>query len=225
MKIIILILANDNNIYLKCQSLWKKYMNLHPNIKSYFIKFKKDISKDGYLEDDTIYIDGEESLKPGCLIKTIESINFILNKEEFDYIFRTNMSSVIDLYKFYDFIKNKNDDCMAISGIYNNNNIKIKFPSGAGFLLSKKICQQLIDNKDKINYNLIDDVAIGLYLQNQNINIYPLTRFEAYNYDKNIDKINNELIKDYYHFRCKSFNMELTPIIMKKVIDVIYNIT
>jgi hypothetical protein len=36
--LIILILANDNELYLKCQELWKIYMNTKPNVKSIFIK-------------------------------------------------------------------------------------------------------------------------------------------------------------------------------------------
>ena len=38
MKLIVLILANDTDAYLKMQEKWKLYMNSHANIKSYFIK-------------------------------------------------------------------------------------------------------------------------------------------------------------------------------------------
>ena len=39
MNIIILIIANDDNeSYIEMQQIWRKYMNNHSNIKSYFIK-------------------------------------------------------------------------------------------------------------------------------------------------------------------------------------------
>ena len=79
MKIIILILAHDDGWYHICQSIWKSYMNTHPHINSYFIKHRSDMTNDFLLENDTIYIKGNESMIPGCLEKTIQSIIFILN--------------------------------------------------------------------------------------------------------------------------------------------------
>jgi len=39
MKLIILILASDNNeVYLECQKLWRSYMNINTNVKAFFIK-------------------------------------------------------------------------------------------------------------------------------------------------------------------------------------------
>jgi hypothetical protein len=109
MKIIILILANDDGIYLECQKLWRSYMNIHPNIKSYFIKFNTEITSDILVDNNTIFIKGCETIIPGCLIKTIKSINYLLKNEDFDFIFRTNMSSVVNLNCLYDFvINNKN---------------------------------------------------------------------------------------------------------------------
>jgi hypothetical protein len=120
MKLIILILANDTDIYLECQKLWKTYMNTHSNIKSYFIKYKVGLNDDVILENDTIFINGNESLIPGCLVKTIKSIEFLLKTQDFDFIFRTNMSSVIDLHKFYNLVINNKNDCSAVIGYHNN---------------------------------------------------------------------------------------------------------
>ena len=218
MKILILILANDNGIYLECQTLWRTYMNLHPNIKSYFIKFDNQLTTDILVDNNTIFIKGNESFIPGCLIKTLETINYVLKNEEFDFIFRTNMSSVVDLNKLYNFVLNNKNDYSGVVGRHNN----INFASGAGILLSKQMCYNLISYKNLLNYNLLDDVSIGLLFQTNNITIFPLTRFEAYNYENNINNITKEMIENYYHFRCKSDNNLKTLIIMKKVIDLIY---
>jgi len=218
MKLIILILANDNSIYLEMQKLWKTYMNNHNNITSYFIKYNSDLNDDIIIENDTIFIKGYESLIPGCLDKTIKSIEFLMESNiEFDFIFRTNLSSVVDLNKLYNLLNN-NIEAAGIIGNYNNN---INFISGAGILINKKICKLLINNKNNLNYNsLQDDILIGWFLTRvHNINITPLIRLEAYNYEDNIDLITNDLIKDYYHFRCKSIN---SINIMKKIISIIY---
>jgi len=127
------------------------------------------------------------------------------------------MTSVLDLYKFYKLLNNYKNDYSGLIGYHNN----IKFASGAGMLLSKQLCYSLINSKNSLDYNLIDDVSIGLLLQN--INISPLTRFETFKYENNVNQISKEMIKDYYHFRCKSnTDNNKTLLMMKTIINLIY---
>ena len=140
--LIILILASDNEYYSQMQKLWKIYMNTHDNIKSYFIKYSSEIDEEVIINDSTIFIKGSETYIPGCLDKTVKAIEYLLNKNVmFDYIFRTNLSSVVHLDKFYELL-NDNIECAGIIGYINNN----KFISGAGMLFSKKTCLNLIQN-------------------------------------------------------------------------------
>jgi hypothetical protein len=217
MKLIILILANDNNLYLECQQIWKSYMSNHPFIDSYFLKYNSNLDDEIKLENDTILIKGNESLVPGCLDKTIKSIEFILNNFEFDFILRTNMSSVFDLDKLYK-ILNKEINCAGVVGNINN----INFISGAGMVLSKNICNNLIAYKTNLNYNIMDDVSIGKFISDNNYAITPLTRFEAYLCKDKVEEITKETIQEYYHFRCKCDNPSLTIKLMKKIINLIY---
>ena len=221
MRLLVLILANDNAEYNEMQSLWRIYMNKHPNITSFFIKYKEDLIEDIVINDDVIFIKGKESVIPGCLVKTVRSIEYLLKNMEFDFILRTNMSSVFDLSKLYDKLNEKLTYAGFI-GYYNNN--QKKYVSGAGILLNKEACIYLTNNKQMLNYNIIDDVAIGELLEkNENIVITPLTRFEAYNYKGNLGLITEDTIKEYHHFRCKSDGAQNTTIeIMKRVIGLIY---
>ena len=119
------------------QQIWRKYMNNHSNIKSYFIKNKIDINEDIIVnqEENTIYVKNNENLIPGILQKTIKSFEYCLQNFEFDYIYRTNLSSFIDLNKAYHFLENNKVDygscCLDI-------HIDLHFASGCGFILSKK---------------------------------------------------------------------------------------
>ena len=223
MKLIILILANDNEYYLQMQNLWRKYMNTHQNIKSYFIKYNVNNinnDKDIFIEDDTIYIKGKnESYIPGCLDKTIKSFEYILNNENFDYVIRTNMSSVWDLNKIYNLLLSNN---LYASGVIGNHYSQL-FISGAGMLFNRDICNLIIQNKNLLNYNIIDDVSIGTLLTKLNINPTALTRFEAYNYENNLQNINLQEIDNYYHFRCKSSD-NMTINIMSHIIKLIYSL-
>lgn len=219
MKLIILILASDTGEYLKMQQLWKTYMNRFPYVTSFFIKYDPDLSDNIQLQDNTIFIKGSESLIPGCLDKTIQSIEFVLKEFDFDFIFRTNMSSVVDLKKLHNILNDK-IQYAGVMGIYNN----ITFASGAGFLLNKNSCQLLINNKDKLQYNLIDDVSLGDFFENHKIPITPLTRLDVFVCQDNMDLITKERFLNHYHFRCKSdINHLKTVQLMEKVIRLIYN--
>ena len=88
-------------------------MNNHENIKSYFIKYKKNLHDDIYLDenDNTIYIKGVENFIPGVLDKSIKAIEYCLHNFKFDYLLRTNMSSFIILNKLYNYCINNSIDC------------------------------------------------------------------------------------------------------------------
>jgi hypothetical protein len=224
MNIIILIIASDNkHEYIKMQELWKSYMNSHPNIKSYFIKMKPDLESKVVLDNDNniIWIKGKETLIPGVLEKTINSIEYILDNPKFftfDFIFRTNLSSVLNLKLFYEMVllDKNNLDYAGVIGYYN----KIQFASGAGFIMSKKSCEKIISEKDLLDYKYIDDVAIGFFFNNKT-KIYELKRFDTLENKMNIIKLND--ISEYYHFRCKSDIKHLKTISdMMIIINLIY---
>ncbi len=222
--IIILVLLSGEEHYLKMAELWKKYMNKHPYIKSYFIKYDSNLNEGDILLDNnnTIYMRGEESVFPGCLDKTIKTIEYFLRENvNFEYIFRTNVSSVVNLDKLYKFISNYKDiECGGALGIWEKDLVYI---SGAGLLLSKKVCSELVENKLTLNYHLYDDVAIGEFLNRKNYKKTPLTRFEGYQFENNLHLIKKELIDNFYHYRCKSaISHELTLTVMSKIISLIY---
>ena len=222
MNIIILIIANDDNeSYIEMQQIWRKYMNNHSNIKSYFIKNKIDINEDIIVnqEENTIYVKNNENLIPGILQKTIKSFEYCLQNFEFDYIYRTNLSSFIDLNKAYHFLENNKVDygscCLDI-------HIDLHFASGCGFILSKKMVNILINNQNLINYKIIDDVAIGeLLIDKLNYNIFNISRYDVQNINDII--FNNDT--HIFHFRCKSDDKHINTIsYLNKMFTKIYTL-
>lgn len=219
--IIILIIASDNkDYYINMQKVWKLYMNTHPKIKAFFIKGNMNINENIVLDqkNDTINVKCQESRIPGILIKTIESFKYIYNNYNFKYIFRTNLSSFVDLNKLYKWAINNSINYSAIIGSCRG----IKFGSGSGFFLSKECVNYLI-TKDNIDYNkYIDDVAIGDMLIPK-YSITPNKRTDFVDFDTK--KITNDEIKknDVFHFRCKnSSNMHRTVYNLEKMNELIY---
>lgn len=221
-RIIFLILANDTEHYLPMQTEWRKYMKSHQYINCYFIKYhNNENEQEIFCNEDTIYVKGEESLIPGCLDKTLKSIEFLLNnKYEFDYILRTNLSSVWNLHKFYDLVDTIGYHAAAVNDIARNK----PFLSGAGLLLSRNTCKLIINNKDEIDYKLIDDLAISWFLLDKNIKFDSLKRSFAYSGITD-EEINNR-IKNNYHLRSKNYTLKENEYInyMRIFINKIYGL-
>lgn len=178
-KIIIGVLANNQNGYDKMVKAAKEtcYLNKSEfDIEVYYLYGRGngvEIPHDSYIvKDDNFYFDSEESYY-NLLPKTVEFFEFCLKNKEFDYIFRTNCGSYIDLNAINEFCKllgNENIYC-GVEGSFNN----VSFASGSGFFISKDIVEKIVKNKHILyNYakNLMDDVSIGHFLcKDLNINV------------------------------------------------------
>ena len=223
-KIIILILSSNNfSEYADMYEIWKKYMNIHPNIQSFFIENDKFLDEDIVLnkENNTIYCKGDETYIPGILNKTIKSIDYCLNNFEFDYIYRTNLSTVVNLDKLYSYVLNNSIDYAG--NIYNK---KDDFVTGTGILLSKQACIKLVEDKSLINHDIIDDVAIANALKKY-YKIIHINRYGIKNINDKIFENDNYITinkNPTYEFRCKSIvdSHKSTSLIMSKIYDKIY---
>jgi len=212
-----MLIISSNNIeyYKNMRNIWLRYMNNHPNITAYFIENDPSIDRDIIVdkENNKIYYKDEESYIPGILNKTIKIIEHCLKNYEVDYIYRTNLSSVIDFDKLYSYIQNNDVDYAGHD--------YINFISGSGIILSKKACKILVEDKNLINNNEPDDVAIGLKLKKLvkkvHIPYYGITDlddklFNGYNINPNI-----------FQYRCRFANEHNnTAQVMDKVFRKIY---
>lgn len=196
MKIIILIIANDYpQYYLDMQEIWRKYMNTHPNITTFFIKSDLTIESTIFFDKDadTIFIKDSESLIPGIYNKTVASIDYCLRTMNFDYIYRTNLSSFLDLNRMYEFfLSNKID-----YGGYIGNHEGILFSSGSGFILSREACNYLLHHSERSE--LPDDVIIAKIISNKYSPQF-IPRYDLYHVQI------ESLPKYIFHIRCKSSN-------------------
>jgi len=214
MKIIVLIIANDTEYYNNMKEVWKTYMNIHPNFRTFFICNKIDIPEDIIIEENTIYIRDDETYIPGILNKTIRSCEYCVNNFEFDYIYRTNLSSFIDFYKAYDYLeKNKFDYGGCGVGVAERS----YFASGCGFIMSKDCVKTLINNKHLLRNDLNDDVSIGILLT-KHYRIYTLPR--EWIEDVNDSRLYTDI--ETFHYRCKCHFFDDTIIIFNKLKDKIY---
>ena len=219
-SVIILIIASDNiDTYVKMQQVWKLYMNTHPHIKSFFIKENNELTVPLLVDtnNDTIYVKCIPSLKPGILIKTIKSFEYIYHNYTFKYIYRTNLSSFLDLHKLYKFSQTHSFQYGGVIGTHNN----IKFASGSGFFVSKDCINYLIKNKNIDYYTYLDDVELGKILS-QVYQITPINRTDFTDFDTKQIKDSDIINSTIFHFRCKNNDFSKCVYNLHKMYNLIY---
>jgi hypothetical protein len=150
----------------------------------------------------TLYVRGDECLIPGILHKTVEALSFFLGSgDPYDYVWRTNLSSVLDFAGLERFLSSISLTKSLYAGYIGlgslNNGSSTFFASGAGFLMSRDVAMYLVSNRDYLRWDLIDDVAIGALLE---------PRFGLMHLER--CWVQSEHIvaeKDVFHFRCESY--------------------
>lgn len=91
MKVLMLIISSDTEqVYAEHRKVWSSYMNSKKEIECYFIQYRDGPQA---IEGNTFWLNGKESF-PAILTKTLDSIDFFLKKDSYDFIIRTNMSSL-----------------------------------------------------------------------------------------------------------------------------------
>jgi hypothetical protein len=178
MKIVYLSIYNSTEDYDKMLELQNNYISDN----FYFISFKELPKPLEYIiENNIIYISGKESYVPGILQKTIAAMDIITNKLKIDYDFliRTNVSTYINFHNINNFIKNFNSkDCIFMGeenslqwtnidyGVVDNNYFGTNYYQGVLIIFSKKLVQIILNNSLNLNYSIIDDVSLGLFVNN-----------------------------------------------------------
>lgn len=201
LKLLVLIISDDSNeTYKRNRDVWRKYMHIHKSVDSYFITLNDIPGKNyPYIENDTLYLNGKESFE-NIIYKTIKALEFF-NKKGYDYVIRTNLSSIWNYFELYKFIQT-----LPISGVYcgvvgcDN---KQPFVSGAGIIISKDVAETILQVRNEIyNVKILDDVALGTVLLKLNIVITPANRVDF----GSISEYDKSRIRGAYHIRLKCHN-------------------
>jgi hypothetical protein len=159
-KAIFLIISSSNHpIYEELRKLQRVYLNNYrPLIKYFFIEFREQ--EEMIIEDnDFLYINGEESVNPGMIIKTAKAIEYIDSKYNYEFIVRTNLSTLFHMPNLLEYLY----------GIPNTNSCGgftyRSFITGTGIILSRDVANKIVENLfyfDILKYN--EDLIVSAIL-------------------------------------------------------------
>ena len=235
-KIIILILSSSGDVYSQFKYLQTTYLSIFlPIIKFYFIEFNEQQNEDVIENEHTLSFKGSESITPGMIIKTSLAINY-LKKYDYNFIFRTNLSTVINIYNLLTFINSFQPNIDICSGFP-----VFGFITGTGIIMTKNVAEIISNNYKNFNYTgICEDCLISQMFSHYNI---PYIQPNNYKWGMIIDTVNEQDKRDFMtfyitnnnytkftfdknilHFRIKNNDRNIDILFFKDIIKEIYNI-
>jgi len=238
MKILILSIFSEgkrNNEFLKIQ---RENLIKNEFIDYYFITYDENLTEEFLLVDDMLFIKGKENIM-NVLDKTIKAFRYFTNIERYDFIVRTNISTVLNFKLLCNYLNSipKNNIYAGsiyfklswldeISGItkettqkYNLN--ELNFFQGTCIILSFDVVKFMLGNQEKIIHEIIDDVSIALFIKTYMTPLYDscLLNIPSPKYIVLPRDIlpRDKYIFDIVVFRIKSFNDEKDIQIMNEI--------
>ena len=151
----LVISSQTQSVYRHHKAIWETYMKSHPDIECYFIEFSPVVLSP-LLTSTTLFLRGHDTYQT-ILDKTFRAIDFFTRHKQYDYVIRTNLSSVWIFPRLIRFL-----ETAPRTGLYGgiiNNNQPWAYISGAGITLSWDVVQILLKNRHLAYASkVIDDV-------------------------------------------------------------------
>lgn len=240
LKILNLVLYSPNDEYIDMYKLTNEYYKKYKNVDTLYYHFDNFNDKDNnsykYDKDNNILlIKGKENYLPGILDKTIKAFKYVEELEKikgykYDYIVRSNISTIIDFDKLNDeLIRNPIDYGGGIrlmiskgwrdelGGIDNDRYEGVQYASGTSIIVSRNLLDKMLKKNNLIDYTVIDDVSIGDFIS-KNFPEYKLHTYDNYFLYTN-DNIIGSNISNYIFFRNRNNDRKTDVKLMKYIID------
>lgn len=199
MRILNLVLYSDtteNECYDEMFALTQKfYQTFEPDVRTIYYKYSK-IDTDFYLQDNVLSIKGRESFVPGVLDKTLKAFQYVIENsilDDYDLVIRSNVSTIVDFallktklqengIPYYGGGKVENLQWEG-GGITDNTWFGTLFVSGTSIILSKDAVKFIVDNKNKVKMDIIDDVSIAIFFMTEQKELaYPPVELKQFLY-------------------------------------------
>lgn len=193
MKILVLSIFDKTERNDKLIKLHQSYLKNNRFIKNdtvnfFFITYDEFLQEE-YKKDDEnkiLYLKGKEGYM-NILRKTMKALEYFQNyddkKTKYDYVVRTNISSVFDFKLLFDYLTIMPSENVYVGAIFYNlqwldekfginrktmNLYKLLntgFFQGTCIILSNDVFTFMLNNQEKLNHEIIDDVSIALFIR------------------------------------------------------------
>jgi hypothetical protein len=176
MKVLLLFIYSDWEFYRKMLEVQKKYIHDFEEVDSYFIQMRENQNLELIIEDDKIFVKGKE-IYMNIIFKTIKAIEFLFPQKKYDFLVRSNISTIVNIPTLLSNLE-KIPQEKIYTGCQHFNNLQwldhrggisdeklfgTSFMGGISIILSSDLVNLMLEKKDQIRYDIVDDVAIGIF--------------------------------------------------------------
>ena len=225
------IYGNEINYYESMYKILSDYYKNYKFVDTIFYLNDETINTDFELNNDILKIKGKETYIPGIIKKTINVFEWVKNNldlNNYSYIVRSNISTIIEFNKFRKVITSNPFDYGSFylfnlnqldgfAGIKDKKYFGTKYAAGTNIIINKNLFLKILENADKLDYTVIDDVAIGVLVKTLgNINYSNPELEKYYMYRNNNESFN---LNDFIVFRNNRGNRLLDLERMKYIIS------
>lgn len=241
--IVILILSTRHQEYQKfkdaIRDTWAKDVQ-QKGIKYFFYEGGEDQNS---IDGDTLRLNAPDDIL-GVSKKLVKALQFIFDKyPQTKIIYRTNLSSFIDVNTFLHFIEDKQLDEKTYTGYigkealfrerfyqfkplyfifkFLNFGRKINFASGSGFFIGAVNCRKILSTK--VNTDLVDDIMVADAIKvSPDQSIAPLRLIVSNDTRNTLDQKTFEYLineKHLFHYRFKTYDRDQDAVLLKQFGD------
>jgi hypothetical protein len=235
MKALLLLIHSPSPIYNEMFSIQKQYVHSFDEIDTFFVVMRENQENLVEQENDIIYVKGKEHVL-NVLSKTITSLEYLIQKNDYDFVIRSNISTIIHIPKLIQYLHTipttgiyTGSQFLNLQwldprvGIHDTSLFGTIFASGISITFSNDTVKYLINNKEKLRHDIVDDVSIGLFFQKNNPTI--LNEGKQYlSTELYTNTATNKIVNvhDYIFFRNKCSNRTVDIKIMDLIVKKLY---
>ena len=218
-KILILSIFNETPEYNIMKNIQKQYVHSNDLIDYYFVTCDENINSEIKIIDDIIYVKSVDNYL-NILEKTIIALDYLINSNNiyYDYIIRTNVSTIINYNLLINYLNNMPKENVYVGGVlfkldwldykygittYKKNLYNLNefiFFQGTGIIMSYDVVKNILNNKYNLKYDIVDDVAIGMFIRDYIPKAYMcMFNIERPKYSKNEYKNDCIIIRNNFY--------------------------
>lgn len=133
--------------------------------------------------------------------KMLSAYKFCLD-QDFDFVFKTTISSVVNFPKLKEFVVKSCFTSFLYAGRVINPTYK-PFVSGSCLLLNRAAVAKIWEHRKLLDHSVLDDVSIGKLMRRIGIEVSELSSIDVCNLEE-VDRLNGLDLHSVIHLRCKS---------------------
>jgi hypothetical protein len=227
MKVLVLVMSHktEDPVFKGYKDVWDKKLSILKekgyNIDVLFLYSDENIDQDYTIIGNELYTKCTENYWASLLLKAMSGFDHFV-KSDYDLVFKTNLSTIINLDKFYkccESILNSEEYVYhGVVGKYEN----YEYISGAGMLLNKKSVNLIIGGKSEITPQWTDDIFFG-HILNRRHGITPkMLCMDRYNLIDQNQQVDPKSVMDSSHIRIKVRSGNKDVEFSNRVFEILY---